>query len=213
MNSQPGKMVNNFTTSATNTAGGYLAAAQQHLNRVAPAANTPSNPNTGLTSRFDTTVPLTNTPYQQAVNQFANSESVTSANQSAHSHLEAAKHGVSNEQEAVTDYVSAASDAGRNTMRNVSGPGQPSYPTTSTPHGYFDRPTNLSVPATSTPPKSTIRRSPAPFRPGSTSTFQSSTGRTSYYKQELQTSATGHLLDDHLVLAVGDKYQFPRTLR
>lgn len=100
--------------------------------------------------------------------------------------------------------------AARRAVEGVAPATTHSYPVTDTPHGYLDAitpPSGGSTPATAP----SIQRSSTPFRPGSTSTFRSSMRTTKKHQVSLASAVSSP--EDQLVLAVGDKFQFPRNLR
>lgn len=149
----------------------------------------------------------------EASRNIANSETFANAAETAKDYLNATADGLNQSREAIRGVASAAGTAGRNVMQNVSASLQNRYPSTSTPHGYVlpggsvTNENRSSAPATASP---ATTRSQAPFRPGSTSSFE---GANVARKPLVELASHSHPEPDELVLAVGDRYQFPVLLR
>ena len=160
-------------------------------------------------------------------NTFANRGTNGASSKSAENELNSASATQNLPRQAVQNYASAAKDAGHSATQSVT-PAQNAYPSTNTPNPFSvpvspapqnqrstptetfnSAPPGYSTPAT--PPG--IQRSAAPFRPGSTSTYQGAV-ITRKPSTEFASNASNRVgADNEMVLAVGDKYQFPLTLR
>ena len=173
--------------------------------------------------------------YEQAKSTATNyaNNAINTATQQANNLLNSATSGTQPVAEATQNALNnagnrfqQATNAVNNVMQNVSN-NQPKapvqYPSTSTPNPFLKPATaapqtpNLSspnpsptngAPATNSAPAT--QRSPAPFLPGSTKNFQSSV---TVRKQAVKLASAGTSVREPLLLAVGDKYQFPLELR
>lgn len=161
--------------------------------------------------------------------------------QAATSTYEKANSSMATSGQNVRQYASEIANSARTAVQNVSAPIQSAYPSTNAPNpfaappqtegrqngGYSAPATSApttstpatSAPATSTFPGSTpgpatMQRSSSPFQPGSTSSFQ---GAVTARKQTIELASavvpSGPQNEQAMILAVGDKYQFPGTWR
>lgn len=151
-------------------------------------------------------------------------QAATSTYQQASSAIETAE-------QRVRQYANNVADSARTAVQNVSAPIQSVYPSTNAPNPFampsqVDRRENgsypapassapaTSAPASATPGPATMQRSSSPFQPGSTSSFQ---GAVTARKQTIELAsavAPSNSQDEQaMILAVGDKYQFPGTWR
>lgn len=198
---------------AAGAASGYLEAARKGLGGAHEVVNRYSN---AVTDTADQETDAATGRYGEVAQ-----DALSAA---ANRFPDAAQRAAEQSREVVRDYASAAADFVSGADSGSPGPASMPirYPTTSTPNPYqltppsgdtMVRPPAVSSPASeppaAAPATSPIRRSPAPWRPGGTRDLQGSNGRTTH-KQLLGASED---LSGHLVLAVGDRYQFPRQLR
>ena len=172
---------------------------------------------------------------QSMANTVANSETVKSATSTANNFINSARNSIGNASTAVSNAANGIGQSAQNVMQTVSAQAPTAYPSTATPNPFvvsgnaarssnpvaptgntaappsFKSPAYQS-PATTAPP-TTIQRSTTPFRPGSTSTFQGAMTTKKQAVELASATATTSPSPEHLVLAVGDQYQFPVTLR
>lgn len=176
---------------------------------------------------------------QSMANTVANSETVKSATSTANNFINSARNSIGNASTAVGNAANGIGQSAQNVMQTVSAQAPTSYPSTATPNPFvvsgnaarnsnpaaptgntvappsFQSPafqSPVQTPATTAPP-TTIQRSTTPFRPGSTSTFKGAMTTKKQAVELASANATPSPSDEHLVLAVGDQYQFPVTLR